>query len=44
MLELLDAANYPAHTVEKHSLNEQNTEIEALPGVSQSFWNARLQK
>jgi putative Mg2+ transporter-C (MgtC) family protein len=65
MLELLDAANYPAQTVEKHSLNEQSTEIEAmlyatavhaqeldkviaeieaLPGVSQSFWNAGPQK
>lgn len=60
MLMLLDAANYPARSVEKHPFGPQDTEIEivlhatsvdaselddvirqieALPGVLQSFWN-----
>ncbi len=60
MMSLLDAANYPARSVEKHPFGPQDTEIEiilhatsvdaeeldrvvaqieALPGVLQSFWN-----
>ena len=60
MLDLLDAASYPARSVEKHAFGPSDTEIEvvlhatavdaeeldrvvaqieALPGVLQSFWN-----
>ena len=61
MQELLEAANYPVRTIEKHDIPPHNseieaelfatavhaeeldqvlTQIEAMPGVIQAFWNA----